>query len=246
MRTRIDKVFGHPREKIITFSRDAVTVWSQQEVGYLLGVSRQAICYWTNEQVSEKQREKQRENSKKPETKAKRRAVGRAYWQKPEVRAKHNARRRDRYRQQPEFKAKARERIRSPKYRANRNKRLSERRANDPFFRAERCIRNRFRKAIKGGPKAGSAIRHLLGCTVAELFAYFEADGMMRDGMTRDNYGKDWHLDHVRPLASFDMQDVEQQKIAWHFTNLQPLLGPENSSKGSWWDGSYWRGGKRT
>ena len=50
-------------------------------------------------------------------------------------------------------------------------------------------------------------------------------------GMTWDNYGE-WHIDHVRPLASFDLTDVEQCKAACHYSNLQPLRARDNMAKG--------------
>jgi hypothetical protein len=50
--------------------------------------------------------------------------------------------------------------------------------------------------------------------------------------MTWDNYG-DWHLDHKKPLISFDLTDLEQFRVAAHYTNLQPLWALDNLKKGS-------------
>lgn len=54
------------------------------------------------------------------------------------------------------------------------------------------------------------------------------------DGMTWENYGE-WHVDHIRPMASFDFISVDcaDFKECWSLSNLQPLWGDENISKGS-------------
>jgi hypothetical protein len=41
-----------------------------------------------------------------------------------------------------------------------------------------------------------------------------------------------WHIDHIRPLASFDLSDPFQFKEACHYTNLQPLWWMDNLIKG--------------
>ena len=72
----------------------------------------------------------------------------------------------------------------------------------------------------------------MCGCTFDEFFAHIESK--MVDGMTWDNYGlHGWHMDHIRPLASFDLSDESQVKLANHYTNVQPLWAKDNLSKGS-------------
>jgi hypothetical protein len=52
--------------------------------------------------------------------------------------------------------------------------------------------------------------------------------------MSWGNYGfRGWHIDHIIPLASFDLTDREQFLKACHHTNLQPMWAKENLSKGS-------------
>ena len=54
------------------------------------------------------------------------------------------------------------------------------------------------------------------------------------NGMTWENYGK-WHIDHIRPCASFDLTDIEQQKICFNYKNLQPLWAEDNFKKSDKW-----------
>lgn len=70
----------------------------------------------------------------------------------------------------------------------------------------------------------------LIGCTWAALSKHLEAQ--FQPGMSWDNMGQ-WHIDHIRPLAAFDLTDIEQMKTACHYTNLQPLWAFDNLSKGS-------------
>jgi hypothetical protein len=69
----------------------------------------------------------------------------------------------------------------------------------------------------------------LIGCDVPFLLKYLESK--FSNGMTWNNYGK-WHVDHIKPCNSFDLQDIIQQKKCFHYTNLQPLWAYDNLSKG--------------
>lgn len=69
----------------------------------------------------------------------------------------------------------------------------------------------------------------LTGCSKQELLDYLESK--FSEGMTWENYGK-WHIDHIRPCVSFNLEDSEEQKKCFHWTNLQPLWAVDNIRKG--------------
>ena len=70
----------------------------------------------------------------------------------------------------------------------------------------------------------------LLGCTVLEAKHHIERQ--FKEGMTWDNHGVVWEIDHIIPLSAFDLTRKDQQMLANHFTNLQPLWKTENRKKG--------------
>ena len=77
--------------------------------------------------------------------------------------------------------------------------------------------------------KNGSAVEDL-GCSVPEFKDYIA--GKFQIGMSWDNQGK-WHLDHIKPLSAFDLNDRKQFLEACHYTNYQPLWASENLRKGA-------------
>ena len=116
-------------------------------------------------------------------------------------------------------------------HKAQRNAHERDRLANDPQYKITVNIRKRLNKLAKRGFKAGNSTDW--GCTKQELQNWIEATCW--PGMTWDNYGgrkyDNWVLDHIIPLASFDLTDREQFLIANHYTNLQALWADDNAFK---------------
>ena len=103
------------------------------------------------------------------------------------------------------------------------------RRKNDPIYVLTRRERVRVYDALKGIRKSAKT-ETLLGCSYDFFRGYIE--GKFVENMGWDNIGK-WHIDHIRPLSSFDLTDIEQQKQAFHYTNQQPLWAIDNLKKGA-------------
>ena len=117
-------------------------------------------------------------------------------------------------------------------------------RQNDLAKKREISPRNRMRSAVSGrmgralrSKKSGDVIKYL-GCTMEEFQEYIVHHYMWKPWFTLENYGKVWHIDHIRPLASFPDGELEQ---GFHYTNCQPLAASENFRKSSHWNGKFWR-----
>ncbi len=59
--------------------------------------------------------------------------------------------------------------------------------------------------------------------------------------MTWENYASHWTIDHIKPIAAFDVNDELEVKKINHYTNLQPLLVKENLAKSSKFNGLTYR-----
>lgn len=105
---------------------------------------------------------------------------------------------------------------------------VKQKRATDLQFRLRIALRGRLHYALRGNPKVGSAVRDL-GCSIIELKLWLE--DQFHPGMTWENWGPVWHIDHVRSLAEFDLTDRKQFLQACHYTNLQPLFAQDHWSK---------------
>lgn len=91
-----------------------------------------------------------------------------------------------------------------------------------------------------GNRKEYSVLKYL-GCTATELIQHLE--GQFQEGMSWDNYGVNeenwklaWHIDHIKPLASFDLSQESEQMDCFNYTNLQPLWAEENLKKSDSYD----------
>ena len=118
-----------------------------------------------------------------------------------------------------------------PNIMQRRNEHMQMKRKTDPIFKLTENLRRRTRQAITDGygTKAFKT-KELLGCSFEHLKEHIEAQ--FTEGMSWDLLGK-IHLDHIRPVSSFDLTDPEQQKACFHYTNLQPLWAKDNLAKGS-------------
>ncbi len=95
--------------------------------------------------------------------------------------------------------------------------------------RLARTCRKRVWDALRGVVKSARTF-DLIGCSAEELKKHMEARFL--PGMTWENYGQ-WHVDHVKACANFDLTKPEEQRTCFHYSNLQPLWALDNLRKGA-------------
>ncbi len=129
----------------------------------------------------------------------------------------------------------------NPDFRKGQNLTARERWLSDSRFRISKLISHRIREALrKQSLKKAKRAASYLGCSLDEFISHIESK--FEKGMTWKNYGFDgWHLDHLRPCASFDLTKPEEVHACFHYTNYQPLWASKNVKKGSRWNGKHWR-----
>tara|TARA_B100001250_G_C19702030_1_gene745197 strand:- start:10 stop:1038 length:1029 start_codon:yes stop_codon:yes gene_type:complete len=107
----------------------------------------------------------------------------------------------------------------------------NEKRKIDPAFKMEKNLRNRLYQAMihQNAYKCDKTMT-LIGCSKSFLKKYIEEKFL--NGMVWENYGSMWVIDHIKPCCVFNLEDENDQRKCFHFTNLQPLWKEQNSEKG--------------
>lgn len=101
----------------------------------------------------------------------------------------------------------------------------------DTNYKLYRLISGRILDVLNGRTKTDTT-KYLLGCSINKFKKHIEAQ--WSKGMSWDNWSHDgWHLDHIISCSLFDLECEYQQKVAFHWSNYQPLWGSENMSKGN-------------
>lgn len=99
---------------------------------------------------------------------------------------------------------------------------------SDLNYKIRKILSGRIKNVLNGISKSNNT-QQLLGCSL-EFFKDF-VEFSFYDNMCWDNYGSHWHIDHVRPCASFDLSDPGQQRECFNWRNLSPLRADKNMSK---------------
>lgn len=108
-----------------------------------------------------------------------------------------------------------------------RNKRLKckDCERDEPLEKLKRVIRSRIISALYNKNK--HTIEYL-GCNIPEYLNWLLKND---SNYTLENRGCEWHIDHVIPLSRFNLENEEEQLIAFNWRNTMPLSCQENLKK---------------
>lgn len=106
---------------------------------------------------------------------------------------------------------------------------LQRRRLRDPGNRIHHSMSSAVRSSIKR--KNGRSWESLVGYSLEQLMQHLERQ--FQRGMTWENYGRAWHIDHIIPRVHFSFTDASSPEFraCWALSNLQPLWAVENIRK---------------
>ena len=96
---------------------------------------------------------------------------------------------------------------------------------DEPIEKIKRVIRSRIISALNNKNKHSV---EYLGCNIPDYLNWLLTNDFRYN---LENRGTEWHIDHVIPLSHFDLENEEQQLIAFNWRNTMPLSREENLKK---------------
>ncbi len=114
---------------------------------------------------------------------------------------------------------------------STRNNYFKLRRQRDAGFKSLSQLRSLLRGAIVSGytPRAKKTTE-IFGCDYKTFKQHIES--LFKPGMTWEKFRSGLvHLDHIKPCCLFNLENTDEQKACFHYTNIQPLWAIENIEK---------------
>lgn len=119
---------------------------------------------------------------------------------------------------------------RSIRDKKRRPKQIKRAQKSNPIIIERQRLRSNFSQSFKRYRQTKiDGISKMIGCYWSFFVSWLESKFTKK--MKWENYGKYWHIDHIQPLAAFDVYNNEHMQKAWHYTNLRPLDAKENNRK---------------
>jgi transposase-like protein len=128
------------------------------------------------------------------------------------------------YRNRPEIKEHIKEKYKE--YLPIRKEKIKILRKTNLNFRISEILRSKVHKMIKG---KNTSYQNMIGCDIDTLKKWIEF--RFDENMNWNNLGSYWQIDHILPINSFNFSNENEQKICFHWTNLQPLKSEINRIK---------------
>jgi hypothetical protein len=122
-------------------------------------------------------------------------------------------------------------RINNPEKYHQQMKRANDKRSEMAKYRVSGSISHGISRTITKGSKAEQHWESLVDFTLGQLQQHLEK--LFRPGMTWENYGTAWQIDHKIPIAAFNFDkpsDIDF-RLCWSLRNLQPLETTLNKIK---------------
>jgi len=98
---------------------------------------------------------------------------------------------------------------------------------DEPIEKFKRYIRTRIYNCLRNKNKSKHSVEYL-DCSSDEYFKWILN---YNSNCVLENHGKEWHIDHVIPISKFDLNNQEEQILAFNWRNTMPLSCKENLSK---------------
>ena len=110
-------------------------------------------------------------------------------------------------------------------------KRRSENHINRVKYDKKYKLMCNVRSAVSDALSKQSGALRFLDYSIEELARHLERQ--FSEGMTWDNYGRLWHVDHILPSSSFHFERADDPdfKFCWALSNLRPLWAKDNLKK---------------
>jgi len=133
---------------------------------------------------------------------------------------------RDKYKTNEEFRKKIMLKDKN-KNRDVANESQRKRYNNNPINKFIRVQRSRISIALNNKQKHTIVY---LGCDSEQYFNWLKYN--FDEINNFDNYGELWHIDHVIPIHLFNLNNEDEQMLAFNWRNTMPLSCQENLKKG--------------
>jgi len=138
----------------------------------------------------------------------------------------YNQKYRDKYKNDEEYNLKIRLKDKN-KNRQVANESQRKRYNSNPITKFMCIQRSRITIALNN--KQLHSIEYL-GCNSEEYFSWLKYN--FNDNFKFENHGTMWHIDHVIPIHNFNLENSEEQLLAFNWRNTMPLSISENLKKG--------------